>query len=318
MTPTRKTRVLYLLRDFKNEHQRCLREAALAQAKQSEVALEVQSIGLNPIDEGRIINDVLAQEPPEVLILEPANMDGIGFVLSSLMARRPTSFILLYMDQPYVEELNQKHPGRVISLGVDQKAIGDLQAQQLLRFVPRPTEAIYVKGPVMDSRAEDRFNGFKQRLGAVAQPRVIGHSGWNGDEVASILALRYASNPFPAVISFGNDDAAYAGRRALREIAQEKGEPRTIADRVSILGVDGAAFGEERVRHGDITATVKVPLLSERAVAIAGKIVKAKAQRGILGKPEGIPLKELGVPETGRVLEGVTSLPPLERLRPLG
>jgi ABC-type sugar transport system substrate-binding protein len=314
MTPTPTTRVLYLLRDFKNEHQQSLKDAALAQAQRSGVALDLQSIGLNPIDEGRILNDILDQETPEVVILEPANMDGIGFVLSSLLTRKPTSFILLYVNRPYVEELNQKHPARVISLDVDQRAIGDLQAQQLLKLLPRPTEAIYLKGPVLDPRADDRFTGFKQRLAAVAQPRVLGSSGWNGDEVAGLLRMRYARGPFPAAISFGNDDAAYAGRRALRDIAHEKGEPRTAADRVIVLGVDGAAFGQERVRHGDITATVQVPLLSARAVALAAKIVTAKGERGILGRPEGIPFKELGVPERGRVLEEVVSLPALERL----
>ncbi len=309
-------RVLYLLRDFRNEHQESLREAALTQAKLSGIAIDVRSIGLNPIDEGRILNEVLAQDPPEVLIIEPANMEGIGFVLSSLMARKPTSFILLYVNRPYVEELNRKHPGRVISLDVAQQAIGDLQAQQLLRLIPHPSEAVYLKGPVMDPRADERFAGFKQKLAAVVQPRAIGNSGWNGDEVSGVLKSRYGDGRFPAAITFANDDAAAAGRRALRAMAKERGEPQTVADSVAVLGVDGAAFGQALVRKGDITATVKVPLMSGPATALAAKIVKAKTQRGLLGQPAGIPLDELGVPEHGRIIEAVASWPPLDGLYP--
>jgi len=192
-----------------------------------------------------------------------------------------------------VELLRREFPGHLVaSVGVDETAIGELQAAQCRALLPNGGVILYVEGPSVNVIVKARRLALERCL--EGSSITIGKSlaaDWTeeGASQAAVAWLQQASvgRVQPALVCAQNDAMALGVRKVAR--AQHAGWAG-----VPMLGCDGVqSVGQRYVKEGILAATIIKPATAGPAVEwIVRTLGGQKLPRQVVLVPTSFPAVE--------------------------
>ena len=218
--------------------------------------------------------------------------------VSETLVRGGASLAFLAQPPAEIARIRQCNPDVLVTAVVsDQGELGRLQGEQCRRLLPKGGTVVLIEGPAEAAVAQARRVGFLEVVGADVRVQSL-YGRWEEQEAERALTA-WLSSPgrtFDLVVC-QNDAMARGARAALNKAAERLGESGLKS--VPVTGIDAVPNdGQQRVRSGDLTATVENPRTSGPALDLLATFWK------------------LGTRTEHKVLKS-RSLPPLDQLRPI-
>lgn len=218
--------------------------------------------------------------------------------VSETLARGGACMAFLAQPPAEIARIRQCNPDVLVTAVVpDQSELGRLQGEQCRCLLPKGGTVVLIEGPAEAAVAQARRAGFLEVVGADVRVQSL-YGRWEDQEAERALTA-WLSSPGRKfdLVACQNDAMARGARAALNKAAERLGEPRLKS--VPVTGIDAVPNdGQQRVRSGDLTATVENPRTSGPALDLLATFWKQ------------------GTRTEHKVLKA-RSLPPLDQLRPL-
>jgi len=227
-------------------------------------------------------------ERPAAIVTETVTGEGLERVARNAV-QAGIAWILLNRRVAYMDALRRERPGLAIAMvGTDQEEVGRIQARQFKALLPHGGAVLYLQGPPDTSVAQERLRGAEEGLrGAGIELRVV-NGDWteaSGEKaVAAWLRLKSAEGQRPVLLVAQNDAMALGARRALVAASPEWA-------RVPVVGCDGLPeSGQQRVRAGEMAATVVMPATAGAAIDLVNRSLRGERPPAeIVLAPRGFP-----------------------------
>ncbi len=271
-------RVALCLVDAGNDFQALLRGEAEAEARRTQLRLEVHYTGHDLVAQIRQVRALLAGEAPRAIVILAAFDHGLGMAAREA-ARAGTSFVFLNRTEDDLEELRREAQAgsSVFTVCADEVETGRVQGRQLLRLLTRKGLVLYVQGSTRSVAARDRTSGLREATRGAPFDVDLIEAGWTRAESRAAVAkwFRIVSKGGLAVdlVSSQNDQIALGVLDALQDVAAELGRPEL--SRIPVCGCDGTPqLGQALVREGRLLATVVLPRSSAKALESVARLLR--------------------------------------------
>jgi ABC-type sugar transport system substrate-binding protein len=183
----------------------------------------------------------------EGFVVTPFRPTSLNTVLS-MVSRK--NLPIINIDELIPEEAAAADGIRIISrIASNNVEAGRLQAQLVLKSVPKGSEVAIIEGDPGTVSSKDRVAGFTsaaREAGLVimaSQP-----ANWNRNKAHELATIILKAAPNLKAISAANDDMALGVIRAVQEAG--------AAGKVIVVSVDGIPDAIEAVRQGSLAGTV--------------------------------------------------------------
>ena len=227
-------------------------------------------------------------ERPAAIAAHSVTGEGLERVARNA-TRAGIGWIILNRRVAYLEPLRREHPDLLITaVTPDQREIGHIQGRQARALAPRGGLLLYVQGAADTSAAQDRLSGIQETLEGTAFEWKLVNGDWteaSGEKaVAAWLRLKSAEGQRPVLLVAQNDAMALGARRALVAASPEWA-------RVPVVGCDGLPeSGQQRVRAGEMAATVVMPATAGAAIDLVNRSLRGERPPAeIVLAPRGFP-----------------------------
>ena len=198
-----------------NDYQRAQAASVEAVAKRMGAQIEIIYADNDPVLQSQQILSAIQKKGAsfEVVITEP-----VGTAMAQVAEAATKGGIawgVLNRDIDYASRLHAAHGVPVFEVGVEQEAVGHIQAAQLAKLVPGGGTVLYIEGPAAGSAAKLRTQGTMAKKPANIDLKIL-KGNWTEESghkvVASWLKLSTSKSAgFVAVVA--QDDAMVMGAR---------------------------------------------------------------------------------------------------------
>jgi len=295
------SKILISLTTKDNDYQRAQAAAVEAMARRYAAPIEIIYAGNDAVNQSQQILNEIQKKNQDIaaVITEPV---GTGMVqVAEAAIKAGVAWAVLNREVDYAGRLQRASGLPVFEVGVDQEAVGQIQAAQLAKLVSGGGSVLYIEGPATHTAAHLRAQGMTSKKPHNIDIKSVKGS-WTEESghrtVAAWLKLSTSKcHGFVAVVS-QNDAMAIGARRGFSEMNDLNERSHWLS--LPIIGCDGLPeTGQQYVKRGNLAATAVCPLTAAIALEM---FVKAKSS--------GAPIAE-------RTLVPPTSFPALEALRPM-
>jgi ABC-type sugar transport system substrate-binding protein len=264
-------RIANFLMTLDNDYQTLQRDVCRAAAKRHGFSVRELSARYDAEEQLRQIQQCLAEpegtRPRAVLV--HAIIETALRPVAEEAARLGVAFVLLNRSCRYLGELRARYPRvPIFAVDPDQRKIGRIQGQQLVRLLPNGGDLLYISGKVGTSSAQLRLDCVKAALAGANIQMVVAQGDWSsasGTAAVQHWLRTRITTASACAVGAQNDSMAIGARAALMSAALELKQPHLMD--IPITGCDGTvAQGQACVRSRELSATVVVPSSADRAV----------------------------------------------------
>lgn len=215
-------------------------------------------------------------ERPVAIVVETVTGEGLERVARSAV-RAGIGWIVLNRRVGYIEELRREHPALPIAMvGVDQRAIGLIQAHQVQALLPGGGTVLYLQGPADTSAARERLEALSASLATGGFDLRVLNGDWSEASaekcVTGWLRLKTTESARVNLVASQNDTMAVGARKVI--LAQRK-----EWSQIPFLGCDGLPEGGQKlVDDRQLTATIVNPTTAGPAVELVARCFGKQAQ----------------------------------------
>jgi ribose transport system substrate-binding protein len=180
---------------------------------------------------------------------------------------------ILNREADYIPELRRAAPVPVFAVSPDQEEVGRIQGKQLAAFATEGN-ILYIEGPSTSSTAKHRTKGMPSTKPSKVEVKVL-KADWSErgahQAVKSWLSLSTSNQLHIRVVVCQNDAMAMGAREAFASLPKAA---RAQSLNIPFTGCDGVTkTGQERVRSGQLRATVVIPPMAGLALEMLAKAV---------------------------------------------
>jgi len=269
--------------------------AAQAAAARAGVQLEVFHTEHDSIQQSQKVLDLI-QAPvaarPNAIFFEP-----VGTALAQparAAAAANVGWVILNRENvEYVRELRERYPTPMFCVTTSHRDVGEIQGEQIGRFLPKGGAVLYIEGPGDNNAAVRRTEGMLSRKPANVEVRML-RGRWTEvsayNAVSSWLKLSTSKELPIGVVAAQNDAMALGARKAFNELPNGADRDRWL--HIPFIGCDGLANGGQKaVRDGTLAATVVIPPNAGNAVEAMTAAIRSGKQpeANIYTQPNSYP-----------------------------
>jgi ribose transport system substrate-binding protein len=298
-----KKKFLVSLTTNDNDYQLEQANSAVQASHKSGVDIQIVYADNDAINQSTQILKAIQSAPderPNAIVFEPVGGTALPQVARAAVSSG-IGWAVLNREANYISELRRASKAPIFSVSSDHVEIGRIQGRQCAAILPRGGSVLYIQGPSENSAAKERTIGMTEAKPAHIHLTML-KGQWTEESsqraVRSWLKLSTSQKAAIDVVAAQDDSMAIGARKAFQELSSETERERWLS--IPYLGCDGLPkTGQSWVRSGLLTATIFIPPNAGQAIEM---LVDALQHNKTL--PE-------------RALTTVSSVPPIEALRPL-
>lgn len=261
--PAKKVKIGLSMNTLNNPFFVAVKEGAEAAAKAAGYDLVVTDAQNQPSKQLSDIENLITQKP-DVLILDPADSDGI---VSAVEAANKANIPVFTIDR------QAKGGNTITHIGFDAIKSGGIAGQFLVDQLKGKGKIVEIQGIMGTNVAQDRSKGFNDVIAKNPDMKIVARQTANFDraEAMKVMENILQANPEIDGIYAANDEMAMGALAAIEAAG------RTA--KIKLIGCDAIDPSLDAIRAGKMAATIAEPpfFLGKKAIEVAGNILNKQS-----------------------------------------
>lgn len=289
-----KLRIVVALITEDNDFQQAQASAAVATARKFNMDANIIYAGNDGVNQSLQLVQIIqgAKElHPDAIVVEPV---GTGMPqVAQAAASAGIGWVVLNRHVDYLGSLRRKNTAPMFSVSTHNRAVGQIQGEQINALTPPKGALLYVEGPSLSDTAQDRKLGMLETKREDIAVKTI-RGDWTENSayqaMKSWLRLQTSKDLNVKVIGCQNDAMALGARKAIED--HDNLQEREKLLRLPFTGCDGIQTkGQAFVNQGLLKATVVTPPLTTKALELLASALQSGVQppEDTLVEPESYP-----------------------------
>ncbi len=289
-----KLRIVVALITEDNDFQREQAAAATATARKFNMDVSIIYAGNDGVNQSLQLVQIIQgakDSHPDAIVVEPV---GTGMPqVAQAAASAGIGWVVLNRHVDYLGTLRRKNSAPMFSVSTHNRAVGQIQGEQINALTPPNGALLYVEGPSLSDTAQDRKLGMLETKREDIPVKTI-RGDWTENSalqaMKSWLRLQTSKDLNVKVIGCQNDAMALGARKAIEN--HDNMQEREKLLRLPFTGCDGIqSKGQTFVNQGLLKATVVTPPLTTKALELLAAALQSGSQppEDTLVEPESYP-----------------------------